>query len=102
MGNDSDRFTDPTFNKFVRTKFRVGNDGVPIVGSISKAANPTIRIHWRITNELKLALLVQVLDLLVLCVDDPHVVDGEHNVGLFTFNDLADALLTEGRSLEPV
>jgi hypothetical protein len=102
MGNDGDWFTDTALHKFVCTKFGVGDDGIPVVGGISETTNPAIRIHGCIPHELEFTLLVEVLDLLVLSIDNPHIIDREDNVRLLTFNDLPDALLTEWCGLESI
>ena len=102
MRNDGNGLGNTATHKFVRTKFGVGNDGVPVVGGIRQATNPAIRIHGCITHKFKLALLVQVPDLFILRVDDPHIVDREDNVWLLTLNDFTDALLTEWCGLETI
>ena len=57
MGNDMHRLLDATANKFVRTKFCVGNNPIPVVGGISKASDPAIGVHRHVANKLEETLL---------------------------------------------
>ena len=102
VGNDSDWLLDAALNKFVRTKFRIGNDRIPLIGSLIQRTQPVIGVHGGITHELKLLLLVQIFDLVVLIIDNPHVVNGEYDIGLLTLNDLSNPFHTERLLLESV
>ena len=102
MRNHGNRLGDTTGNKFVCAELGVGDDGIPLVGCVGQATDPVVGVHGGIAHELKLLLLMQVSNLLVLLVDNPDVVDGEDDVGLLSLYDLPNPLHAKGFRLVPV
>ena len=102
MGNHTNCLLDTTLNEFVCPKFRIGDHCIPCVSGIRKATDPVVGVHRHVAHELKAKLLVQIMDLGVLVVDDPTVVDCEDYIRLLNLYDLADAVLTKGTVLESI
>jgi hypothetical protein len=102
MGNHTDLLTYPTLQEFVCTKFRVGDDCIPVIGGITEATNPVVGVHGHVTHELKAHLFMEISDTTVLFVDDPAVVDGKDKIWPYPLNNLTDTVFTKRCLLESI
>jgi hypothetical protein len=102
VGDNTDGLIDSSVMKFSSPKLRVYDDFIEVFRVILEATSPAIAVHGSVGNELESAFTMEVFDLIVKLVDDPHVIVDKDQIRLFTITDFTDPLNTKGFSLEAV